>query len=337
MTTHRGRILLFGLLLLSGVLVSVGTWGRARHQYSLDRQLIAALVKKDTALALSLVQQGADPNTHYRPLPPLSFREMWNSLIYRSPPPSNQSTTAFLMACGDYWTFGEDSTWTQLPENPRLVETMLAHGAHVNDKDEGVTPLEDAIYAEYTQTVPLLLARGADINVQHDPGYTMLCLAVSDESYVDRVERLLHYGADPNLPNSDGDGNTPLQEAVVWSRKKDTISTKAIPLLLKHGANPNLLNKHGESAISLAAEKDRLDLVTLFLHADASQGDTTLHLAVRSAIPDDITIRAVLHILLKHGADPNQPNKNGQSALQLAQDKNRQDLVSYMRRYGAKK
>ena len=79
MTTRRRRAIRFFLLPLTGVVVVAGLWLCAqRHQYVLDRQLIAEIDKQDYNQAGNLVREGADPNTLFYPPPLPSPRELWN-------------------------------------------------------------------------------------------------------------------------------------------------------------------------------------------------------------------------------------------------------------------
>src|ERR1700683_3258649 len=97
----RYSVLLTGFISL----LLVGGYGQwllqsQRHQYALDRQLIAALLKSDSQQALILVNSGANPNTRRVPLPPPSLGQLWNYLLHRSALPTNDSATAFVIACG---------------------------------------------------------------------------------------------------------------------------------------------------------------------------------------------------------------------------------------------
>ncbi len=59
---RRKQIALFALALLAGLMGFTGLWRRAKQrQYTLNRQLIAALIHSDDRQALVLVNEGADP------------------------------------------------------------------------------------------------------------------------------------------------------------------------------------------------------------------------------------------------------------------------------------
>jgi ankyrin repeat protein len=197
-----------GLLLTGGY----GLWSflAQRHQYALNRQLIAALVKRDTSQALLLVNEGADPNTPYTPQPPPSFQRMWNYLFHRSALPTNESPTAFLVVCGAYSdTEDMDSIMNRPAEVPQLVQSMLQHSANINARDKDKwTPLMWAAWADHPKTVDILLEGKANVNAQDASGCTALYRAVQyntpgDSAGTDIIRQLLGYGADPNLPNED--------------------------------------------------------------------------------------------------------------------------------------
>ena len=104
MKTRYRAPLWFGLPLLL-LLGSSVVWLRAQQrQYARNRQLIAALVSNDTNQALTLVNEGADPNSRYNPPPAPSLKLMLDQLLYRSSVPADNSPTAFLLACGAGWS-----------------------------------------------------------------------------------------------------------------------------------------------------------------------------------------------------------------------------------------
>src|SRR5579871_3760635 len=97
---RRKRFALITLCLPICLCVSSGLWFRAKEQqYALNRALIGALVKGNDEQALALVKAGADPNTRYMPNLVPTLPEMVKQLLHRSPPPRNDSLTAFSIAC----------------------------------------------------------------------------------------------------------------------------------------------------------------------------------------------------------------------------------------------
>jgi len=179
-----------GLLLT----VACGLWVRSyRRQETLNRQLIAALLHKETHKALQIVSEGADPNTPgSRRLP--SLRRIWQELRHE-PREFSDNPSAFLLACGDPWIDGDSSLIQDSPDAPELVKTMLQHGAKVNARDErGWTPLIWAVWFNHQKTVPQLLAYGADPNLPATDGITPLQMA-QQSNHPDLVTLLKQAGA----------------------------------------------------------------------------------------------------------------------------------------------
>lgn len=198
-------VLLLGTvgLLLAGVW---GLWLRSyRHQEVLNRQLVAALVKQDTAQALELVNAGADPNTLCEPLLPLSFRQLWNFLLHHAPLSINGGDTAFCLACGSPLPGGGDIIG-MVRDSPELVRSMIQHSAHLNTHDDiGFTPLIRAACSDHPQTISVLLDNGAEINAVDDSGDTALMRVASQRTSPRTMTLLLNHGANLDLSNKDGE------------------------------------------------------------------------------------------------------------------------------------
>lgn len=80
-----------------------------------------------------------------------------------------------------------------------IAELLLARGADPNLQDKfGYTALMSASYRGYAEIVGMLLKRGADPNLQDDYEDTALIFA-SCKGHVGIVEILLKHGADPKL------------------------------------------------------------------------------------------------------------------------------------------
>jgi len=76
-----------------------------QRQEDLNRQLIAALLKRDPKQALAWVNEGADPNTPFKPPSPPSLTQLLNHLIHGTALPKNDTFSAFFMACGAYVSY----------------------------------------------------------------------------------------------------------------------------------------------------------------------------------------------------------------------------------------
>lgn len=85
---------------------------------------------------------------------------------------------------------------------------------------------------------------GNNINKKNPQGETRLYIAAREGNKAD-VRRLLHEGADPNIP--DANGLYPLHQAAYWGE------TEIVDLLLKAGANVNADNGRGWTPLHSAA------------------------------------------------------------------------------------
>ena len=259
---HRCLLVMFILVvvLFTG---GCGLWLRTQQrQYACNRQLIAALLHGDTRQALTLIQEGADPNTPVTALPPPSFSRLLKQFL-RHQSPSETGPTAFLLACG-----AECTTETPLDglrrcrdDNPQLVEAMLAHNANINAQTSGnVSIVREAVIVNHYRIVEVLVQHGANINAQNTEGWTPLMHAAMYGS-PRLVRLLLAHGADVHLRANDG--STALHCAVSWRRDKDSIGQ-----LLAHGADPTQSDKFGQTPITLARDKHRPDIVALLKRAE---------------------------------------------------------------------
>ena len=170
-------------LLLIGLALSCVWWVRKeQRQYALNRQLIEALANRcDIKQALDLVREGADPNTQIRPMHTPSLSQLVHQLLHPSPLPVNDSSSAFLMACGAPRIDVSAQTVLDLrvelidpisPETPHLIElvqVMFAHGANVNATPNRFAALYCAVNFGFPSNpnpsrnlIELLLEHGAD-------------------------------------------------------------------------------------------------------------------------------------------------------------------------------
>ena len=102
--------------------------------------------------------------------------------------------------------------------------------------------IEEAIKG-HTETVKLLLDKGADVNMKTDNGYTAL-IEASENGHIEIVKLLLDKGADVNA--KDNCGNTPLILAACGGH------SRIVSMLLNNGADVNATNYSGCSALKLA-------------------------------------------------------------------------------------
>jgi ankyrin repeat protein len=239
------------------------------------------------------------------------------------------------------------------------VESLLAHGADVNEKNRfGETHLQH--FSKIGKDgVKFLLAHGADVNVRDTADQTPLHIAASF-NYKDVAELLLAYGADVNA--KDNKGITPLYDAVVYQQKE------MIELLLSHGADVNAKSKVDWTPLRFAESTENQDIakllqehVLLIAHGgeDAAReaakeayrkDEAAREDAPRKAEADKIafrpwkslnfeakdgTPRKQAELLLAHGADVNARDEWGDTPLHKAASDDNKELTALLLAHGA--
>ena len=117
----------------------------------------------------------------------------------------------------------------------RKVAMLLSHGARVNAKDNGFTPLLVAAQRGYIGVCKLLLATGkANVKETTPDGGTPLLLA-AQKGHTEVCELLLEKGK-ANIEEMGHDG-TALMSAAIFGQ------SRTVKLLLSHGAKVDAKNR----------------------------------------------------------------------------------------------
>ena len=174
-------------------------------------------------------------------------------------------------------------------------------------------PLSAATRRDLEPFALLFLERTGSPNYNNLKGRNALAWACRS-NMISVVEALLSGGADPN--GKDEVDGTPLMSALTYPVEGP--NHYMIDVLLLHGANPNI-TVNGRSPLEIAIREMYTEVLILFIkhHADVegrdSNGNTALMLA--AMIGDEITAR----VLLDEGnADTNAENNDGQTAYDIA-------------------
>ncbi len=225
--------------------------------------------------------------------------------------------------------------------NLKIAKLLLEHGAIVNSQDdEGETPLHLSNSASMMMFL-LEEGAGANANIPNVDGVCLLHAAVQRRD-IEAVRGLLRYGADLNcadnirwftplhliaLPAGNGAGDD-ISEDTDDARD---IRVRIAQLLCgaTNAIEPDLNYQDSEGntplhyAVQITSEEAR-DIVDAFLEKGAdpktmnNRGQSPLHLLLHNEALRRLDMtQQILHLLLYHGANPNQQSMTGCTGLHL--------------------
>jgi len=215
-----------------------------------------------------------------------------------------------------------------------VAALLLKLGADVEALDnDRMTPLLCALkFSKHGEGARVLLEHGASVQVRDKDGQTVLHLALQRRLY-NVLESLREFGADVDA--QDNDNITPLLCAIeLYS------SFEASRLLQDHGASVHLRNRNGQTPLHLALRRGLSDVVTLLIKSgsdvDALDNDNITPLLYALKFSDcDAAAAAAAQLLLEHGASVHMRDKDGQTALHLALQRDFSDSVALLLQSGA--
>ncbi|XP_061082847.1 unconventional myosin-XVI-like [Conger conger] len=257
--------------------------GRSRRvRFGPDRALQDAILRHDDREVLSLLREGADPNTH---TPsggslPNTRTPSGGSLLHLCARHDNSFAAELLIGCGLAVDLQDEDLWTALHiasscghSDSTLLLLLAGADAQLRDVN-GNTPLDYAPEGSETRLilqthleengvdvgalrrgkaqrsaamfsdVQRLVATGGSVNQSNGDGVTLLHIACAS-GYRDVVSLLLKSGADPQL--ADGAYWTPLHLAAKYGQ------SDVIGQLLDQHANPALLTRSLDRPSDVAA------------------------------------------------------------------------------------
>jgi uncharacterized protein len=207
-------------------------------------------------------------------------------------------------------------------KEPRVVRVLLQRNIYptVVGTERSVPALVVAV-VKCPEVVPLLLAKGADVNARDDSGVTALYTAVSNH-HPDLVSLLLDHGADANvevMPSK----MTPLCRAAQQG------NIPLMSLLLAHGAHINAEPLQSAPLVGAVRSKQP-DALRFLLERGANQEakNNALIYALEGGGRD------AMRLLLKYGAHPSLHSPAWLVALGQAHSRGNRALLALLRPLG---
>jgi len=196
--------------------------------------------------------------------------------------------------------------------NIETIEFLIEKGANINAGDlNNITSLALAAAVQSPQVIKLLLAHGADADIQSKSGSTPLIRALLANNHI-AVKMLVD--ASKNLEHCDTKGTTALlaclQAPRDWGQQTVMMET-----LIKGGCNVNFQNSSGATPLMVASGMGRRDLAQLLIDAGADinhrdkKGKSCVHVA---------TGVTTLLFLINRGADVTLADNKGETPLSRA-------------------
>ncbi|MBE0571895.1 MAG: ankyrin repeat domain-containing protein [Ignavibacteriaceae bacterium] len=198
-------------------------------------------------------------------------------------------------------------------------------------------PLADAVIKKDTVKIEQLLQSGVDINTQHPTsGTTALMIASSYYYYDDMVEYLIGKGANVNLKDKEG------KTALLWASSNSLPNVK---ILVANGAKVNEAANDGmtpfiQATLGVSSGKVPIEICELLrknganINAELKRQSalrwTALHYAAANGDAE------LVKYLIKHGANVNKATGEGSTPLFLAKLGNYEEVVTILKKAGAK-
>eukprot|EP00903_Cladosiphon_okamuranus_P016883 g15565.t1 len=202
--------------------------------------------------------------------------------------------------------------------------------AGVETHTDGVTSLMVAAVGGHMDVMHALVEGGADVRAVDEQGLSALLNAVKG-NFGDAASYLVENGADANdvYVDEGGDRHSLLMDAIIVE------NVAFAELLVKHGADVNVTDEQGVTILIQAAHRGMLVICELVVDkvdvaATSDDGITALIAAASEGHAGIVEL-----LLGKAKADPDAKDKDGTTALMAASVRGHKDVVDALLRHGA--
>ena len=200
-----------------------------------------------------------------------------------------------------------------------VAKLLLENGATVDlQRNSGASALYIASQRGHIAVAKLLLKNGANIDLQKNSGATALYIA-SQKGHVEVAKLLLEKGASIDLQKNIG------ASALYIASEKGHV--EVAKLLVENGAKIDLREKSGACALHVATQNGHIEVVKLLIKKHA-QVDLTYNRLSPLMIACECGLSSITQVLLDHDADTYLRNNKGQTALEIAKEKNHVDIIA---------
>ena len=216
-------------------------------------------------------------------------------------------------------------------KNEKVVKKIIEKGVDVNYSDYKIAPVLSLIAQQGdVEALKILIENGADVNILDD-GWSPLGRAINAGN-VENVRYLLEQGGDVNAKGYDGD-NLLYKAVDKWH------DIEIIEMLIDYGAALEAKERPSNTALMLASDKGRKDIVELLIKKGADVncanafGESALISAMKAPIVTDCI--EIVELLTSNGADVNKKNIQGYTPLMEASHYGISKIVELLIKKGA--
>lgn len=220
-----------------------------------------------------------------------------------------------LTACQNFATSDESTMTTEIREETQMEQALITAAA----KGDTASVLE-------------LLASGAKIDATNQQGDTAI-MAATKGAHVATVEALIAQGADLNRRNHNQDN------VLLYASAAGDLAI--VQLAIEAGADTTITNRFGGTGLIPAADRGHVNIVEYLLtksDVDVNHLNNLHWTALLEAVilgDGSETYQTIVQLLVDHGADVNQGDREGVTPLQHAIDRGFTEIERILQAAGA--